>query len=231
MAPILQPYARLLSHGDAVLNPLPTLRIRVNGLGASLAKRQSLIAVPSAYPYMNSGPAPGTVVGIVFGAVAGFLLLLYLLYTCFSGMGFGSSNDTATVVSASSVVTSRRKDIGRSPRRETLRERETIEVRRERTPLRERSRTPVRETVVVEEMREERRPSRVRESSRIRPEPDDEVVVIEEHSPPRRKSKRRERERERDRDGGYRVVDPMDYAGGDRPIRVVRGERRRSIRD
>jgi len=39
----------------------------------------------------------------------------------------------------------------------------------------------------------------------------DEVVVIEEHSPPRRaKSKREERER---RESGFRTVDPLAYGG------------------
>jgi hypothetical protein len=40
--------------------------------------------IPTTYGNLNSGPPPGTVVGIVLGSVAGFLLLLWLFYTCFN---------------------------------------------------------------------------------------------------------------------------------------------------
>jgi hypothetical protein len=77
---------------------------------------------------------------------------------------------------------------------------ETVEVRRERT------RSPVRvvrpervERVIVEESRETRR-DRSRGGS-------DEVVVIEEHSPPRRSKSKK------DKESGYRTVDPLAYGG------------------
>ena len=48
-----------------------------------LGKRQTaVLAIPTTYTGLNSGPPPGTVVGIVLGSVAGFLLLLWVLYTC-----------------------------------------------------------------------------------------------------------------------------------------------------
>ena len=80
---------------------------------------------------------------------------------------------------------------------------ETVEVRRERSPVRI-VRPPERvERIIVEETREERRErSRSRGGS-------DEVVVIEEHSPPRRKKSVKEERRE----SGYRTVDPMAYGG------------------
>ncbi len=58
----------------------------------SLAKRQiQILAIPTTYAGLNSGPPPGTVVGIVLGSVAGFLLILWLIYTCTQlGGGFGS---------------------------------------------------------------------------------------------------------------------------------------------
>ena len=49
----------------------------------SLAKRQTqILAIPTTYAGLNSGPPPGTVAGIVLGSVAGFLLILWLIYTC-----------------------------------------------------------------------------------------------------------------------------------------------------
>ena len=82
---------------------------------------------------------------------------------------------------------------------------ETVEVRRERSPIRVVRDEPRVERVIVEEERREVRRERSRGS--------DEVVVIEEHSPPRRsKSKREKREEER-RDSGFRTVDPLAYGG------------------
>jgi hypothetical protein len=60
---------------------------------SALARRQiAVLAIPTIYTGLNSGPQPGTVVGIVLGSVAGFLLLLWVIYTCFgAGIPFGSS--------------------------------------------------------------------------------------------------------------------------------------------
>ena len=95
-----------------------------------------------------------------------------------------------------------------------------MEIRRERSPVRV---APVRTTerVVVEEERREVRRERERSRSRSRGD-SDEVVVIEEHSPPRRsKSKRESKERP---GSGYRTVDPLAYGG------VVGGGRKGSRR-
>lgn len=58
-----------------------------------LARRQiAVLAIPTTYGGLNAGPQPGTVVGIVLGSVAGFLLLLWVMYTCFGvDNPFGSS--------------------------------------------------------------------------------------------------------------------------------------------
>jgi hypothetical protein len=49
-----------------------------------LAKRQTaMLAIPTTYLGLDSGPSPGTVIGIVIGSVAGFLLLLWFFYSCF----------------------------------------------------------------------------------------------------------------------------------------------------
>ncbi|KUJ17216.1 uncharacterized protein LY89DRAFT_73945 [Mollisia scopiformis] len=165
--------------------------------------------IPTTYGSINSGPAPGTVVGIVLGSVGGFLLLLWLIYTCLSLGGWGSRSSYEEEV----VVHDRRKSRHGSTR--SRRVSETVEVRRAPSPVRivpmpmpmpPPMREPVRETVIVEEHRSRERPREVSRGS-------DEVVVIEEHSPPRRKKSVREREERERRESGYRTVDPGAYAG------------------
>ncbi|RDW91832.1 hypothetical protein BP5796_01226 [Coleophoma crateriformis] len=179
--------------------------------------RQTNAVIPSGYSNQNS-LAPGTIVGIVLGSVAGFLLVLWLLYTC---MNFNQVNSRSSY-NESVVVRDRRKSVGSHRSRRMS---ETVEVRRER------SRTPVRivrpepprsaERVVVEERREVRR-----ERS---PDGSDEVVVIEEHSPPRRSKSKRETIETR-RESGFRTVDPGAYGGGAAPLRGVKTSRRSSGR-
>src|SRR5947209_20411112 len=49
----------------------------------SLARRQTqILAIPTTYNGLSSGPPPGTVVGIVLGSVVGVLLIIWLIYTC-----------------------------------------------------------------------------------------------------------------------------------------------------
>ena len=160
--------------------------------------------IPTTYSGLNAGPVPGTVVGIVFGSVAGFLLVLWLIYSIFMAQGWNSTSVEEE------VVVSRRRS--RSPRRSSPRRSsprrppssrshsEVIEVSRQRSPPRRETR---RETVIVEETR---RPA---------PRDDDIVEVIEEHSPPRRVR------RESRRESGYRTVDPEAFGGGNRPLRKV----------
>lgn len=172
---------------------------------ASLLRRQVQSSIiPTTYSGLNAGPAPGTVVGIVFGSVAGFLLILWLIYSIF----MAQSGHSAPV--EEEVVVSRRRS--RSPRRSSPRRSsprrppssrshsEVIEVSRQRSPPRRETR---RETVILEETR--RPPQRE----------DDIVEVIEEHSPPRRVR------RESRRESGYRTVDPEAFGGGNRPLRKV----------
>ncbi|KAF3767594.1 hypothetical protein M406DRAFT_69728 [Cryphonectria parasitica EP155] len=186
--------------------------------------RQETDTVPGNYPGLNSGPDPGTVVGIVLGSVAGFLLLLWLIYTCFQ---MGGRGDTVSSYGTASVVTrkSRRRQSRhhhRSPRRET------VEIRTSRM-------APQPERVVVEEQ--------IRRTSSQAPPPmapppmaappaprivtddeDDEVVVIEEHSPPRRHKSRSHRRHSSStrRESGFREVEPDRFAGGDASFRDVR---------
>jgi len=204
-------------HSDAqVTNPhqaLPTLQHLVRRIfttsgsavpqtlaARALQTRQDTIAIPTAVQGLDSGPAPGTVVGITLGSVAGFILLVWL----FSALN--NNRNSGTTVTEEEVVVrrsrsprsrrSRRSEMAsRSPRRERI-------VRQERI-VRDTSRSAPRRDFVVNEERSERRV-----------EGDDIVEVIEEESSvaPRRKSKR---------GSGYRSVDPGSYAGGDYPLRSI----------
>ncbi|MCJ1465729.1 hypothetical protein MMC07_004348 [Pseudocyphellaria aurata] len=181
-------------------SPPPTKTLRsippiVKTLASVLHPRQvNPSIVPSTYSGINSGPEPGTVVGIVLGSVGGFLLLLWLIYTCFNFANPSSAVYEEEIVRRHS----------HSPRRPVSRSRsrsEVIEVRQHRSPPRQRSphREVRRETVVVEETT--RRPERDRE---------DFVEVIEEHSPPPPRRSRGSGS------GGryYRTVDPGAFGGG-----------------
>ena len=170
-----------------------------------LSKRQTqILAIPTIYEGLDAGPPPGTVVGIVLGSVAGFLLLLWLLYTC-TNLGGGYSAfggwGRQTVVEEEII---RRRSRSRSPSRSRSRgsRTETAEVQSVRSPSRRR-----RETIIVEERTTSRPPP---------PREDDIVEVIEEHSPVRRPSRR-----ESKRTSGFRTVDPAEMGGGDRPMRKV----------
>ena len=218
LLPLLHSLAPRLPSPDSALLPTRTLRPRSL---ASLFQRQTTVTanpiIPATYSGLGRGPTPGTIVGIVFGSVAGFLLILWLIYTCFN-LG-GNMRGSSSVIEEETVVRRR----SRSPRRTSTRRSsprrrsspssrsasEVIEIqssRRERTPPR---REPRRETVVIEEtIRRARTP----------PPQDDIVEVIEEHSPSPRREKS---ERSRRVSGGFRTVDPEAFAGGSRPVRKV----------
>lgn len=186
--------------------------------------------VEGCYQGLDVGPAPGAVVGIVLGSIAGFLFLLWLLWILSNGTTFIRT----TNLEEEDVVVRRRSRSPRSrrshrsnyqaemrhssPRRERVIRQERI-VRDVPPPRMDSSR--VRESIIVEESRPERRV-----------DGDDIVEVIEEHSsitggapPPRRKSRRSSGYRSVNPipiAGGYRTVDPELFAGGDYPQRRVR---------
>ncbi|KAL9128317.1 MAG: hypothetical protein Q9217_002972 [Psora testacea] len=192
----------------------PTKTLKPRSLASVLRRQQVTVTasttanpiIPATYSGLNTGPSPGEVVGIVFGSVAGFLLLLWLIYTCFS-MG-ASAVGQSSVVEEEVVV--RRRSRSPRPSPSSHSRSEVIEESRTRERTRSRSRTPPRressrrETVIIEEIR---RPSR--------PPPDDIVEVTEEHSPIRTSR------RSSGRPSGYRNVDPDAFGGGNRPMRKV----------
>lgn len=170
--------------------------------------------IPLSYQGLNSSPAPGAVVGIVLGSVAGFLLVMWLLLTV---ANLGGRN---TIAGEEEIVVRDRHP--RSPRSRRSR-------RSSRHEIREVSRSPrPRQHIVVEERRTSMPPPpppqprprsrsvlvEERVTTERRVDGDDVVEVIEEHSPPRRHRSRRE-------SGGYRSVDPESYAGGDYPQRHI----------
>lgn len=174
----------------------------------SLVRRQQAPPrlIPATYAGLNRGPSPGTVVGIVLGSVAGFLLILWLIYTCvnFNATRAVGTYEEETVVRrrSRSPRSSRRSPSRHAPSRSRSRS-EVIEVSRHRSPPRRETR---RETVIMEERSRPPPPPVERE--------DDIVEVIEEHSPVRRSSGSR-------RVSGYRTVDPEAFGGGNRPMRKV----------
>ncbi len=173
---------------------------------STLIRRQqqggTIVAIPSVYKDIDTGPDAGTVVGIVLGAVAGFLLLVWLIYSLAGSGGNEIAGEEEVVV--------------RRPRSRRSRRSEVREVSRSPRPAR----------IIVEERRASVPPppppqqqQNIRSVSvERRVDGDDIVEVIEDHDPaPRRKRSAR--------NSGYRSVDPDVYAGGNYPQHPVRGNR------
>jgi hypothetical protein len=200
----------IISRALQALNHFTTRKPQqISPASVLLSKRQTqILAIPTTYEGLNSGPQPGTVVGIVLGSVAGFLLILWLIYTCGNlGDGFGGFGawGRQTIVEEEVIhrhTRSRSRSRSHSRSRSRASRTETAEVLSVRSPSRTR-----RETIIVEERR----------TSRPAPPPEDDIVeVIEEHSPVRRPSRR-----ESKRTSGFRTIDPAEPGGGDRPMRKM----------
>lgn len=218
LLPSLHNLAPRLPSPDAAL--LPTRTTPISRTLASLLQRQTTVTttanpiIPATYSGIGHGPPPGTVVGIVFGSVAGFLLLLWLIYTCF-GLGGGPIGQSSIV--EEEVIrrheTARRPRSSRrsSPRRvvtSSVSESEHIveTVQREATPPpRRNSSRRETETIIVEE------------TIRRAPPPQEEFIeVIEEHDEPPRRSKK---------SSGIRHIDPEAFGGGDGRFKRVSSRR------
>jgi hypothetical protein len=160
-----------------------------------IAKRQQMTVQPGIIPtyYNLSGPAPGTVAGIVLGSVAGFLLIVWLLYTLTQGGGFGGGAGRTTAMAGQEEIVVRR------PRRNSHGANRSSRGSRH-TQVREVSRSPRRSggrsQIIVEERRgPPPRPRSIVVEDRRRVPNDDVVEVIEEED---------YRERRASRRGGYR---------------------------
>ncbi|KAI1201643.1 hypothetical protein F5X97DRAFT_289173 [Nemania serpens] len=200
--------------------PRPRYSIPIFARLESLRSRALVDAdtVPQGYGNAPFGPSPGTVVGIVLGSVAGFVLLLAFIYWCINiGQGPRMLEEGSVGGGTASVVSWRRAS---GPPRKHARHskrasrREKIEIRRERpVPVR----VEEQDQIIVEEFQSRSR-SRSRSRPRVsaqRPPPrrsvvsdgDDMIVVEEEPPSPRRRrdSMRSQRTRRSDdRRGSFR---------------------------
>lgn len=208
---------------------LPVVRRPSSSTGAAaatataavVAPRQAtatgdFVAIPAGYSALHSSPAPGVIAGIVLGSVAGFLLLLYLVYFA---LNFSPAIESSAVGPASSYASrsavsyrSRSRAADRKPgRKRASRTAETYEVR---------TRSRVAPVVV-----DPPRPNVVNAGPPRRGEPEfdeDEIVVMEENSPAPKKNRRRDsrrRSEERWRRESYREGDSDRY---DRDLRKSR---------
>lgn len=182
---------------DSLLPRQPAIDIAAMAQDAphtkEFVRRQKMVVQQGIIPtyYNLSGPEPGTVVGIVLGSVAGFLLIVWLLFTLTQGNKAG----TTTAMAGEEEIVVRRprrnshgnrsrrsshaqmREVSRSPRQSSGRSHIIVEERRAPPPPQQRTRS-----IIVEERR--RVPN------------DDVVEVIEEHD--------EYRERRASRRGGYR---------------------------
>ncbi|KAJ5767308.1 uncharacterized protein N7511_004924 [Penicillium nucicola] len=120
-------------------------------------KRYTTISIPSTYGRLHNSPAAGTVVGIVLGCTAGFILLMYALFLAVNpgGIARGTSGTIAPTVSSSL----------------SMDEEEIVEVRARRPSRRRQSD----HTIEVMEEREN-----FRDSYRRRPSSRHDRIVVEE---------------------------------------------------
>ncbi|KAL4740456.1 hypothetical protein BDV11DRAFT_185246 [Aspergillus similis] len=163
------------------------------------------ISIPSTYGRTSNPPNPGVVVGATLGAVAGFLLLLYLLYLSLtSGRRFSPSTIAATSTTPSEIV-----DVGFRNRRGPG-PRSGLGSRRGRAD----------EVIVEEDLTSHSHSHGYGDEGGV-------VEVLEEESvvdpPPSSRYRSRSRsssetrsrkDRYRRRGGSVREVDPLAYGGG-----------------
>ncbi|KAF4979937.1 hypothetical protein FZEAL_3948 [Fusarium zealandicum] len=165
----------------------PRLAVRQNDASSS-----SFTAVPSTYGAADNSPHPGVVAGIVLGSVAGFLLLLYLIYMLLHGGPVIVREETSgapmsSVTGDSSTHASRSVMSFRRDRRQQRKPRSTgsRRTRSRATTVRSRDRSRRRVSPVIVDPA----PPRVVPGSGVSTvSSDNEIIVEEEHTPPPRRS-------------------------------------------
>ncbi|KAJ5091421.1 hypothetical protein NUU61_006291 [Penicillium alfredii] len=175
----------------------------------ALQKRYHTVSIPASYGRLNSSPPAGTVVGIVLGSVAGFVLLLYLIFLTLNpggrARGGGISSDSIDEEEVVEVRSRRSRPSG--PRRRSDNIVEVMEERERRRPAPSR-RERDRDRVVVEE-------DSVTGTTTTDDRGDVVEVIEEESSAPSSASPLPPRRMRSGRGGpAYRTVDPYDYGGG-----------------
>lgn len=200
MPAVREPYDAMAAHIDSlvhrdvdggVLPRQPGMDYSTVAFEASpkrpVAKRQQMLVQEGIIPtyYNTSGPEPGLVVGIVLGSVAGFLLIVWLLYSLTNG-NTRTGQTTAMAGEEEIVVRRRRNSHGNRSRGS----RRPVEVRElSRSPRRSSGRSQI----IVDERRPATRTRSIIVEERRRVAGDDVVEVIEEHDddfPARRGSRR-----------------------------------------
>ncbi|KAJ5581740.1 hypothetical protein N7535_000360 [Penicillium sp. DV-2018c] len=182
----------------------------------ALQKRYTTISIPSTYGRLTTSPPAGTVVGIVLGSVAGFCLLMYILFLALNPGGIKrGAPGTVTTRTASSLSMSMTVDeeegiSGRSGRRR--RDRDQIVVEEERETYRDSYRRQPssrrdRDRIIVEDSLATSTTGEGDRRDVIEVE-EDESTVLSDASP---RSSRRSRSR---RGGGVRHVDPLAWGVG-----------------
>ncbi|KAJ5351842.1 hypothetical protein N7541_002639 [Penicillium brevicompactum] len=169
-----------------------------NLLDTALQKRYTTISIPSTYGRLHDSPAAGTVVGIVLGSVAGFVLLMYVLFLAVNPGGVARGAPTASSVSMSmdeeESVRSRRRASRRRSEVEVIEEAEFRDSYRRRPASRH-------DRIVVEE------------SLATSATGDDDLVEVIEEESSSAPSDMSPRPPRRSRRGGVRHVDPLAYGG------------------
>jgi hypothetical protein len=177
--------------------------VNIIEVASSLSGRDSndhqILIIPSTYGALGSSLHPGVVAGITLGAVLGFLLLLFAIYSC---LGFGPAVMPSSSMIDGSVLSSIRTGDTSSryePRRATVRETVEVRTREHVVPGPAASHRPA-ERVILDPPP----PPRTVTASELSDEDEeDEIVVMEEHSPPRRKNRRRSQSRRSSRSRDY----------------------------
>ncbi|CAI7608595.1 unnamed protein product [Penicillium glandicola] len=190
-------------------HPLEALDLDPTKPNLNPRDRYTTISIPSTYGRLETSPAAGTVVGIVLGSVAGFVLLMYVLFLAVNPGGVARGGPAPT---SSSISMSMSMD-----------DEEIVEVRSRRGSSAGRRRRP--DVIEVAEEHEtfrdsyRRRPSSrhdrvvVEESLATSTTGDEDIIEVEEEEStvPSDMSPRPSR---RSRRGGVRHVDPLAYGGG-----------------
>ncbi|KAI3532798.1 hypothetical protein CPAR01_10916 [Colletotrichum paranaense] len=154
-----------------------------------------VVVVPATYGGWSSLGA-GAIVGITLGAVAGFLLVLWMVYTC---LNFGrpvEASSSSVYTGTASVVSVRRQRSKSRHRHRKHRSPRARVIATEEVRVRESvSRPPAPGGPIIVEAAppppmQERRHSRAPPPRIVTDDEEDEVVVIEEHSPSDRRRRR-----------------------------------------
>lgn len=164
------------------------------GLQPLLSREDNRGSVASTYGALYSSPHPGIVSGIVLACIAGYILIIWIIYTVLN-IGPPADGDTvSTYLGGESVITRNTAPAGRRGPR-PVRVRERVEVRRRessrRVPEIVESETAETESdVFMGGGRSAGRGVRTVTSISDDEDEDDEIIVEEEHRRPRRGSRR-----------------------------------------